>query len=168
MRSRCRELALLCAALALAGCEREARSFGAAPGAPDSSAGPAAFAAHYEHNAYAISEGQRLYGWFNCNGCHANGGGAIGPPLMDAEWIYGGEPAQIYDTIVEGRPNGMPAFGRRLNGEQVWQLVAYVRSLSGNVRKDAAPGRQDHMQMRRAEQSLPQLEPAPTAPPRGD
>src|SRR6266545_1116448 len=36
----------------------------------------------YEGNAYAISEGQRLYHAFNCVGCHSHGGGGIGPALM--------------------------------------------------------------------------------------
>src|SRR5216110_3130968 len=48
----------------------------------------------YEENAYAISEGQRLYNAYNCSGCHANGGGGIGPPLMDDLWAYGHRPEQ--------------------------------------------------------------------------
>ena len=55
----------------------------------------------------------------------------MGPPLMDDEWIYGSEPENIFATIVEGRPNGMPSFRGRIPDYQVWQLVAYVRSMSG-------------------------------------
>ena len=44
---------------------------------------------------------------------------------------------------MEGRPNGMPSFKCRINEDQAWQLVAYVRSMSGWARKDAAPGRSD-------------------------
>src|SRR4051794_10034674 len=33
----------------------------------------------YEENAYALAEGQTLYTTYNCNGCHAMGGGDIGP-----------------------------------------------------------------------------------------
>ena len=76
------------------------------------------------------SEGQRLFGWYNCAGCHANGGGGMGPPLMDDEWIYGSSPENIYTTIVQGRPNGMPSFAGKIPTPQVWMLVAYVRSLS--------------------------------------
>lgn len=97
------------------------------------------------NNAYALSEGKRLYSAYNCVGCHAQGGGAIGPALMDHRWIYGSRPDQIYSTIIEGRPNGMPAFGGRIPDHQVWQLVAYVQSLGGYVRQDAAPGRNDDM-----------------------
>ena len=113
----------------------------------------------YGYNAWAISEGKRLYTWFNCVGCHANGGGGMGPPLMDSRWIYGSDPENIFATIVEGRPNGMPSFRGKIPEHQVWQLVAYVQSLSGNVPKDAAGGRQDSMQVRKQEQSLPDLEP---------
>ena len=35
--------------------------------------------------------GQEALRWFNCSGCHGNGGGGSGPPLMDDIWIYGGE-----------------------------------------------------------------------------
>ena len=82
----------------------------------------------YDGNAYAISEGQRLFSWYNCTGCHANGGGGIGPPLIKTEWIYGGEPANLFDTIVKGRPNGMPAWGGKIPEYQIWQIVAFVRS----------------------------------------
>ena len=156
--------------LALTACEREERSFRETPGAPRNTkrlvslvAGPYTADTKvenpYGYNAFGISEGKRLYTWFNCVGCHANGGGGMGPPLMDERWIYGSDPENIFATIEEGRPNGMPSFRGKLPEYQVWQLVAYVRSLSGNVPKDAAGGRQDNMQVRKQEQSLPDLEP---------
>src|SRR5256885_862230 len=97
----------------------------------------------YEGNAFAISQGQRLYSWYNCAGCHANGGGAIGPPLMKAVWIYGNEPANLLDTIVKGRPNGMPAWGGRIPEYQIWQLVTFVRSLNSLEPQSATPARPD-------------------------
>lgn len=90
-----------------------------------------------EGNAHAIGEGRKLYMQFNCVGCHANGGGSIGPPLMDDEWIYGSSAENIYAAIVEGRPQGMPAFSGRIPDYQLWQLVSYVRSLSGLDRDTA-------------------------------
>jgi len=68
----------------------------------------------YERSAYAISEGQRLFNWYNCSGCHSNGGGGIGPPLIKEEWLYGGEASNIFDTIIKGRPNGMPTWGGKI------------------------------------------------------
>lgn len=139
-------LAVCCMALLVAGCEREQRQF--EPPAPggrvEIKANPPAMMAHYERNAYALATGKRLWTWYNCSGCHANGGGGgSGPALMDDVWIYGGDAQSIYRTIAEGRPNGMPAFGGRIPEDQIWQLVAYVRSLSGLAPQDAAPNRDD-------------------------
>jgi cytochrome c oxidase cbb3-type subunit 3 len=153
-------------ALVAAGCEREARRFTEQP--PTATAdnvvaesplqpGPKTRAVTirntYEENAYAVSQGKWLFNQMNCVGCHAHGGGGMGPPLMDDQWIYGSEPENIFETIVEGRPNGMPSFRGRLSNQQVWQLVAYVRSLSGLVPKDVAGGRDDHMEKKSQEQS---------------
>jgi cytochrome c oxidase cbb3-type subunit III len=160
----------------LCACEREERRFTedpAASQAPNSIALSAlqpgtttgAQESPYEYNAYAIAQGKQLFEWFNCSGCHAQGGGAIGPALMDAQWIYGDQPQNIFSTIVEGRPNGMPSFRGRIPTQQVWQLVAYVRSLSGQVSKDAAPSRSDHLFMKKSEQSSQELTPSDSSPP---
>src|SRR5947207_2857467 len=58
----------------------------------------------YETNAYGLSEGQRLFSSFNCVGCHAHGGGGIGPALMDDRWIHGSQPQAIFQGIVDGWP----------------------------------------------------------------
>jgi cytochrome c oxidase cbb3-type subunit 3 len=113
----------------------------------------------YSENAYAVSEGKRLFDQYNCSGCHAHGGGGIGPPLMEANWIYGSQPQNIHDTILEGRPNGMPSFRGKIPDFQVWELVAYVRSMSGQLRMDVAPGRSDHMNFKKPEQSQPKENP---------
>lgn len=107
----------------------------------------------YLDDAYDMSQGKALFSQMNCTGCHSHGGGGIGPPLMDAEWIYGSEPAQIFATIVQGRPNGMPSFRGKLSNSQVWQLVAYVRSLSGLGRHDVRGGRGDDMYYKSSEQN---------------
>ncbi len=81
----------------------------------------------------------------NCVGCHSHGGGGMGPALMDAKWRYGGRIDQIAATIYEGRPNGMPSWRDKLTQEQIWQLAAYVRTLSGLEPKDAVSARADTM-----------------------
>jgi cytochrome c oxidase cbb3-type subunit 3 len=99
-----------------------------------------------EGNAYAISEGQRLYGWYNCSGCHANGGGGIGPPLIKETWIYGDEPANLFDTIVKGRPNGMPSWAGKIPEYQVWQLVSWIRAMNKKEPQSATPARTDTLE----------------------
>lgn len=111
------------------------------PGAPLDPAMP-----DYEETAYDVAEGKLLYRAFNCVGCHAAGGGAIGPALIDHEWFYGSRPYDVATSIIAGRPRGMPAFRGKLVRQQLYQLVAYVRSLGGMVRGDAAAGRDDHLQ----------------------
>ncbi|MGY3264843.1 c-type cytochrome [Lysobacter sp. HA35] len=150
---------LAASTLLVVGCERERREYHSSPSAtvrnsprltdlqpgepmPDP-IDPVGL--HYQDNAYHITQGGHWFRWFNCNGCHANGGGGMGPALMDDEWRYGGRIDQIHATILDGRPNGMPSFRGKVTDQQAWQLAAYVLSLSGNVRKDAAPSRPDSM-----------------------
>lgn len=83
----------------------------------------------YEGDPNAIVEGRQLYRWMNCLECHGQGGGSIGPPLWDDQWIYGGRGIDIAESILFGRPNGMPAFAGHLPEEAVWKIVAYVQSL---------------------------------------
>jgi cytochrome c oxidase cbb3-type subunit III len=156
----------------LGGCEREERGFRPTPptASPEgvvsqSSLQPGPRTREvtvkngYEENAYGTGQGKQLFNQYNCSGCHFQGGGGIGPPLMDDEWIYGSAPENIFQTIVEGRPNGMPAFRGRISTDQVWQLVAYVRSMSGLLPKDIAPGRNDDMQVRSQEQATEKAQP---------
>lgn len=122
----------------------------------------------YERNAYQLSQGKQLFQVFNCEGCHFAGGGGMGPALMDDHWIYGSSIENIFTTIQEGRPNGMPSFRDRATTEQIWQLAAYVRSIAALVPRDAAPGRNDGLWPRPAENRLPRTLPdnggnAPTA-----
>jgi cytochrome c oxidase cbb3-type subunit III len=166
-------------ALATVACQREERNFQGLPPSASSTApapresqlqpGPptrmAEVSGPYEENAYGVSQGKTLYNQFNCSGCHFQGGGGIGPPLMDAEWVYGSRPENIFETISEGRPNGMPAFGGKIAPDQIWQIVAYVRSMSGLLRKDVAPGRNDAMQVRSQEQATSKARPVQSAVP---
>jgi cytochrome c oxidase cbb3-type subunit III len=109
----------------------------------------------YENNAYQLSEGKRLYTWFNCNGCHADGGGGIGPALMDGWWRYGPDRVSVFLSIRDGRPDGMPAFGQRLTAEQIWRLTGYVRTIGAWSGKTTAPSRNDEMQSRPSENRAP-------------
>ncbi|ESZ02498.1 c-type cytochrome [Mesorhizobium sp. L48C026A00] len=161
---------LLFAMLAIAGCQREERDTRPQSGlgsgkqaTPVTALAPGGErpspsdnkAAAFEANAFHLSQGKRLFNWFNCSGCHANGGGGMGPALMDEKWIYGGSIESIHATIRDGRPNGMPSFRDRVPDDQIWELAAFVRSLSGNVPSSAAPGRDDDMMVHPSENRLP-------------
>jgi cytochrome c oxidase cbb3-type subunit 3 len=82
------------------------------------------------HNAKAAEEGATLFTSMNCDGCHGGGAvGAVGPSLTDGRWRYGGADADIFRSIAEGRPKGMPSFGGALQPAMIWRLVAYIKSL---------------------------------------
>ena len=70
----------------------------------------------------------------NCAACHGfdgKGMAAVGAPnLTDDVWLYGGDPATIKLTVVNGRAGQMPAFGERLGEERVRLLAAYALHLS--------------------------------------
>ena len=144
-----------------AACERESRRYEHDPGPPDA-ARPGR--SPYQQNAFGIAQGKELYFRFNCVGCHAQGGGAIGPALVDNVWIYGNTPEQLYETIAKGRPNGMPAFGHRVPDQQVWQLVSYVQALTGDVPKDAATSRADDLYVIEPENRKERARPIVTGP----
>lgn len=80
----------------------------------------------------SIAEGKKLFTSMNCAGCHGYGAkGNMGPNLTDAAWRYGGTPIEVYKSIYEGRPQGMPAWGNALPSNSLWQIVAYIQSLGG-------------------------------------
>ena len=149
--SHARRTARLPVALALcslAGCERETRRSASCPRRPHRAPTRRARRAlrarrgrsrrptvtsPYQENAYGVSRASGSSAGTTARLPRAAAAAAIGPPLMDDSGSTAATPDQIYATIVEGRPNGMPSFGGRIPEQQVWQLVAYVRSLSGQM-----------------------------------
>lgn len=84
----------------------------------------------FEGDAAKIAEGGKLFIAYNCMDCHgAEGAGAMGPSLQDGRWHFGGTPGAVFQSIYEGRPDGMPSWGGRIADDQIWRLVAYVRTL---------------------------------------
>ena len=84
-----------------------------------------------------VKEGAALFVSYNCMDCHgADGSGAMGPSLADGRWHFGGAAGEVFQSIYEGRPEGMPAWGGRIPDDQIWRLVAYVQSLG--VGKDVS------------------------------
>ncbi len=122
----------------LAAVRTSALEAGAAPGVPaDGRTLPNPLA----NEPAAARDGEQLYNSMNCTGCHgARGGGGIGPPFADEDWIYGGEPGQIFASVAQGRPNGMPSFGGRLPAESIWRIVSYVQSIAPPRREAGGKG----------------------------
>src|SRR5438132_8206017 len=84
----------------------------------------------YTPESGGATEGRELFVRMNCSGCHGGrAGGGMGPSLRDVDWLYGDAEAQIFSSIAEGRAHGMPAWGTKLNEDQGWKLVAYIKSL---------------------------------------
>ncbi len=79
----------------------------------------------------AMETGKRLYLTYcmQCHGADARGSKGF-PNLADGDWLYGGEPAQIVETIANGRLGVMPPHAH-LDADTVKDLANYVRSLSG-------------------------------------
>ena len=142
---------VLLLALVASGCDRERRDTRGAP-LPESAPLVSAVisptkadqrSGDYQDNAAHVSNGQLYYHWMNCNGCHSEGGGGIGPALMDTKWRYGSSMESIVQTIANGRPNGMPAFAGKMTPAQIWETAAYVRALAVRVPQSIRSGRSE-------------------------
>lgn len=96
-----------------------------------------------EHDPRALDEGKQLFVAYNCADCHGGeGSGGMGPSLQDGRWHFGGTAGDVYESISEGRPDGMPSWGGRISDAQIWALVTYVRTLSSgkNVTTESFEG----------------------------
>jgi len=98
----------------------------------------------------AVEMGRNLYA-HNCATCHGSDArGARGyPDLTDDHWIWGSEPAQIENTVVNGRQAAMPGFGDALGADGVRNTAVYVQKLAGKPVDEsmAAAGRARFQQL---------------------
>ncbi|NRP73748.1 Cbb3-type cytochrome c oxidase subunit CcoP [Ensifer psoraleae] len=103
---------------------------------------------------FAVSAGASAFK-VNCAQCHGSGaaGGKGFPNLNDDDWLWGGKPDEIYQTIAHGirhasdgetRVSEMPSFAEMLEPEQLKQTAAFVVSLTGTPSNPALiePGKQ--------------------------
>lgn len=64
-----------------------------------------------------------------CHGVAGEGNPLLGAPaLNDSAWTYGGEPAEVKQSISNGRNGHMPAFGTRLDAAQIRLLAAWLKA----------------------------------------
>jgi len=102
-------------------------------------------------DAQARRMGERLFVNY-CATCHGSDArGARGfPNLRDNDWLYGGDPAVIEQTILNGRSGVMPAWEAALGGDEgVADMTEYVFSLSGRKVDSAAAvrGQEKYIQL---------------------
>ena len=77
----------------------------------------------------AIAEGQEVWAT-TCQVCHKpDGSGLVGPSLVDPYWKYGSADPDLYESVADGRPLGMPPWGATLGGEKIWKVLAYLETL---------------------------------------
>jgi putative heme-binding domain-containing protein len=94
----------------------------------------------YRTRADRLAGGKLFQG--HCAACHGpdGSGGSAGPSLITGSFRHGSSDDAVFQSIAKGIPGtAMPAFA--LDGRQIWQLVAYVRSLS--IGKGAAQAKGD-------------------------
>jgi cbb3-type cytochrome c oxidase subunit III len=123
-------LAAVLVALAIGGCRASEREETGASSGRDTANVENTASRPFHGNAEQARAGRTTFVEFNCYGCHGGlAGGAMGPSLRDTIWKYGGTDAEIYASIHDGRPMGMPAWGPTLSDTQIRNLVAYIHSL---------------------------------------
>jgi cytochrome c oxidase cbb3-type subunit III len=91
-------------------------------------------------NPQAMAIGERLFA-NNCATCHGSDArGSKGfPNLTDSDWLWGGTPEQITETLTNGRQGMMPPIAAAVgNAEAVHEVAHYVLSLSGSPHNDIA------------------------------
>jgi len=80
-------------------------------------------------NAAFVDAGRATF-LTTCATCHnAKLTGGIGPNLLDQQWIHGGKPTAVYQTVTNGVPaKGMPTWGPVLGVKKITEVVAFVMS----------------------------------------
>lgn len=77
----------------------------------------------------AIKDGEKIFD-AKCADCHGGDAmGQSGPDLTDDKWIYGGSDAEVLETVTNGRKGGMPSWRSELGKDDIWKVIAYIRSL---------------------------------------
>jgi cytochrome c oxidase cbb3-type subunit III len=69
----------------------------------------------------------------HCAACHGSDArGARGyPDLVDDDWLWGGEPERVLETVLDGRTGAMPALGAALGEDGVAETAVFVQQLAG-------------------------------------
>ena len=109
---------------------RGARDYGAGWANPRPAVQPPLPANPLAGNAVAQQEGRTLFVQYNCSGCHGgHGGGGMGPSLRDPVWIYSGRTRRFLIPLPKAGRKGCRHGEAKIPQEEIWQLVAYIKSM---------------------------------------
>lgn len=103
----------------------------------------------FQGNAQAIEQGEQLFR-LSCASCHGlNAKGSRGPDLTTGQWVHGGTDARLFSVIMQGVPGtDMPgAQNSDATPDQVWALIAYLRTLSGPASEEDKRGNAQNGEM---------------------
>ena len=132
--------ALMLWGAALTGCAPEKRELSPTSPLTDPSSPHDQRASMFEGNSWNLSQGSLYFTWYRCGQCHGDDAKGI-LDLGDDRLRYGGSIKDVFASIADGRPGGMPGYRGRMPEEQLWEVSAYVRCL--HKTKPAARRRQD-------------------------
>ncbi len=95
---------------------------------------------NFSRDASIVAAGEKTYK-STCVACHGeNLEGGIGQNLVDAEWVHGGDPLSIFNTVRDGvLDKGMPTWGPVLGQQRIAEVVAYIISKNPTIEKPAEP-----------------------------
>lgn len=99
----------------------------------------------YTDKADIIAQGKELFVSKACSGCHgAGGGGGMCPPVINDTWVYGSDDTTLFNLVKLGSTGlqakgytrvghenvvgDMPPFAGVVTDDELWKLIAYVRS----------------------------------------
>ncbi len=104
---------------------------------PDAESGPTPAVAAprklnpFTGNADMAAEGRALYFQVGCQGCHGGGGGGgMATSVIDGAWTFGSDDEVLF-RLIKGEIPGqtMPTVYSVLEDEEVWQILAFIRSV---------------------------------------
>ena len=111
----------------------------------------------YNPDVVFVSKGKAVFDQ-SCATCHGpDGGGTIGPNLVDNYWMHGGSVSDIYKTIKNGVPaKGMASWEKALSPTKIAQITSYIISIGGSEVANPKAPQGDLIEPETSEESAPE------------